>query len=421
MKSTIITVIASFLMLADLSGQWEIVRDNYSIGGRSQNISRDCCFLNKDEGFIVGNIRLHRGGVAYVSMTNDGGKTWKNVFSVMYEMFSTCIFINDSTGFVGGSGLYKTSDGGVSWIKVGNGPTSFKDIFFVNEQVGFIAADASIYKSTDGGESWGEILNCNGLSSIFFINDITGWAVGENGLIMKLTYQGTWEKITSGTTLPLNKVFFADRNTGWIAGGYNNTPDGLHPVLLKTVNGGESWFNIGNANWLIHDLYFRNNLEGWAVGEDENKKGIIIETTDGGNTWSAQNDSLGSPLIATCFKDGYGWALGINGFVLKKDFSIITGPQENNEIYHSNAILFQNYPNPFTSKTVINYQLPAISNIDLSVYSITGFKIKTLVKERQLAGRYEVDWNAEGITPGLYLYELKAGQNRKVMKMIKIR
>ncbi len=402
-------------MLADLSGQWEIVSE----------ILFTCIeapieifvLLIRIKVLLLFIFEAMEGVFGRCSMTIDGGKTWKSVLIKLNETFSTCISINNSTGFVGGSGLYQTTDGGVNWIKVGNGLTSIKDIFFVNEQIGFIAADTSIYKSTNGGGSWGKILYCKGLSSIFFINESTGWAVGESGLILKLTDKGTSEKIASGTTLPLSKVFFSDRNTGWIAGGYNNSSDGLHPVLLKTVNGGGSWSKIENVNWLIHDLCFRNNLEGWAVGGDKNKKGIIIETFDGGNNWSVQVDTLRVPLIATDFKDGYGWAIG-NGLVLKKDFSIITGIKENNEIFNCKTILFQNYPNPISSKTTIKYQIPAISNVDLSVYSITGFKIKTLVKERQQAGQYEIEWNAEGMKPGLYFCELKAGHSRQVKKIM---
>lgn len=414
MKTIIITVIISFIMLADLSGQWEIVRDINPATGQTTN---DFYFLNQDKGFIIGNFRGHRGGFGTVSMTIDGGKTWKIVLTAWSAQLCTCIFVNDIIGFAGGIGLYQTTDGGVNWIKVGNGLTSVKDIFFVDEQTGFIAADTSIYKSSNGGGSWGKILYCKGLSSIFFVNDSTGWAVGEAGLILKLTDKGTSVKIASGTSLPLTKVFFADRNTGWIVGGYNNASDGLHPVILKTVNGGESWFKIENANWLIRDLYFRNSLEGWAVGEDKNKKGIVVETNNGGNNWSVQIDSLRTPLIATCFKDDYGWALG-NGLVLKKDFSIITWTKEINELDNRKNILFQNYPNPFSSKTVISYQLPVISNIELSVYNVTGRIITTLVKERQQPGRYEVEWNAEGMQPGLYLCELKAWQSRLVRKMI---
>jgi hypothetical protein len=80
--------------------------------------------------------------------------------------------------------------------------------------------------------------------------------------------------------------------------------------------------------------------------------------------------------------------------------------------------LYQNYPNPFSLKTVISYHIPANVEVKLDVYDLTGRKIATLADEQQQAGRHEIEWNAEGIRPGIYLCELKAGQNRKIVKMV---
>ena len=84
-------------------------------------------------------------------------------------------------------------------------------------------------------------------------------------------------------------------------------------------------------------------------------------------------------------------------------------------------VLYQNYPNPFTSNTVIGYVLSVTGEIELSVYDLIGRKINTLVKERKPAGSYEIEWDAEGIKPGIYFCELKSGQSRKVVKMILIK
>jgi len=89
--------------------------------------------------------------------------------------------------------------------------------------------------------------------------------------------------------------------------------------------------------------------------------------------------------------------------------------------YPSNSFsLFQNYPNPFHSSTIIRYQLSAFSNVELSVYDLIGRKITTLVSETQQSGNHEVEWNAGGFQPGIYICELRTGQVRQVMKMILI-
>jgi hypothetical protein len=102
-------------------------------------------------------------------------------------------------------------------------------------------------------------------------------------------------------------------------------------------------------------------------------------------------------------------------------FDSVSTRIEDNEIYDNNVVLFQNYPNSFISNTLISYQLSAISNVELSVYDIMGRRVKTVVKEEQQPGRYEVELDAEGMTPGIYFCELKAGHGRQIKKMIKIK
>lgn len=68
--------------------------------------------------------------------------------------------------------------------------------------------------------------------------------------------------------------------------------------------------------------------------------------------------------------------------------------------------LYQNYPNPFNSKTVISYQLPVVSEVELSIYNLLGQKVTTLVSERQPAGKYKVQWPAGIFISGIYYYRL---------------
>jgi hypothetical protein len=116
----------------------------------------------------------------------------------------------------------------------------------------------------------------------------------------------------------LVKVFFIDSNKGWIAGGYHNN-NGFKRIFLNTSDGGENWSINSQLDYLINDFYFENSRHGWAVGEDKNYWGVIIETTDGGNNWNVVIDSLPAPLKAICFKDGCGWAVG-DRLILKLNY-----------------------------------------------------------------------------------------------------
>ncbi len=77
--------------------------------------------------------------------------------------------------------------------------------------------------------------------------------------------------------------------------------------------------------------------------------------------------------------------------------------------------LNQNYPNPFTQKTVISYSLfgnqddYTINDLQLTIHDITGRIIKTLVSGKKDAGSYNVSFNAEDLASGIYFYKLKIG------------
>jgi len=69
--------------------------------------------------------------------------------------------------------------------------------------------------------------------------------------------------------------------------------------------------------------------------------------------------------------------------------------------------LFQNYPNPFNSKTTISYQLPFTAKVELCIFNILGQKVHTLVFEKQMAGKYKVEWEASGFASGIYFYGIR--------------
>jgi hypothetical protein len=70
--------------------------------------------------------------------------------------------------------------------------------------------------------------------------------------------------------------------------------------------------------------------------------------------------------------------------------------------------LYQNYPNPFNNATTIKYQLKKGTKLEISLYSITGERIKLLYKGYKAAGEYDIHLNGSGLSSGLYFYELKS-------------
>ena len=83
--------------------------------------------------------------------------------------------------------------------------------------------------------------------------------------------------------------------------------------------------------------------------------------------------------------------------------------------------LYNNYPNPFNPTTVISWQIPGESRVDLTIYNILGEKLATLVSEKQKAGQYKIEFNAAKLPSGIYFYRLHAGDYQQVKKMVVIK
>jgi hypothetical protein len=68
--------------------------------------------------------------------------------------------------------------------------------------------------------------------------------------------------------------------------------------------------------------------------------------------------------------------------------------------------LSQNYPNPFNPVTKIDFDIPKDANVKITVFDMSGREIRTLVKEFKTAGYYTVQFDASGISSGVYFYRL---------------
>jgi hypothetical protein len=84
-------------------------------------------------------------------------------------------------------------------------------------------------------------------------------------------------------------------------------------------------------------------------------------------------------------------------------------------------VLQQNFPNPFNPSTKIGFNLPDRNFVTLKVYNVLGSEILTLLNEDMSAGYYQIDFNAEGLTSGVYFYTLSTHNFTSTKKMIILR
>ncbi len=113
--------------------------------------------------------------------------------------------------------------------------------------------------------------------------------------------------------------------------------------------------------------------------------------------------------------------LYISHLLVDENGDTVTSIKKSNDISISSYKLFQNYPNPFNSSTLINYQILKDGVVTLKVYDILGSVVKTLVHEYKDNGKYEVDFNANDLSSGVYFYRIVSRGYNEIKKMVLLR
>ena len=150
------------------------------------------------------------------------------------------------------------------------------------------------------------------LRGVSFADDLSGWVVGDYGLILHTSDAGqTWKQQQSGVWLTLNAVCFPTLDFGCAVGEFG--------TILTTADRGKTWrlTRIGQGDperIALYDVHFVSPKVGWACGEKgpfDAAKGFILATSDGGQTWRELSNPLQRSVATIHFVDSAcGWAAG---------------------------------------------------------------------------------------------------------------
>lgn len=281
-------------------------------------------FTSSDRGWVAGDN-------GYLASTTDAGKTWTkyplNTADDIYEIY----FRNDDNGYlVAGRKMFITRDAGRNWQETriyrsgdfGASTPDFLSIRFSDKKRGYvigslfrrvagedIVVDSLLMRTEDGGDTWQRIkLPTKGeLFHIDFSGNARGWIVGDAGLILASADEGrTWTKQSSGTTLALYNVDFRDNDEGYIVGKSG--------TILRSENGGSTWERVTtNFKDTAMRVDFADDKNGWIVGY----AGNILRSSDKGRNWVRQESNTRERLYGLFMDKKYGWAVGAKGTVLQ--------------------------------------------------------------------------------------------------------
>jgi len=93
-------------------------------------------------------------------------------------------------------------------------------------------------------------------------------------------------------------------------------------------------------------------------------------------------------------------------------------PVEDESTHPTEFSLSQNYPNPFNPSTKIKFTISDLCSTILKIYDVLGTEVATLVNEEKPVGEYELEFNGNGLTSGIYFYQLRAGSFVQTKKML---
>ena len=373
----------------------------------------DIFFLDSLNGWVV----TPNG---YILSTQNGGDNWSIQKDSAGNLYSVQ-FMDSQTGYILGNGnhgiIYKTTNAGSNWILIHdfNPAGIFRDMSFVNKDTGWVCSvdnfDGGVFKTTDGGISWIQQFNygTENPGRIFFINKDTGWTSNGSGrkLYKTINCGLNWNQIYT-SSFPIQSLFFLNGQKGWMRGGPNTNTNGAS----YTTDGGYTWISSTGENTGF-DVKFVNDSIGYAGGGFEPLR--ITKSTDGGKTWGYQT-ALVTPDISVAIlkKDTLlAWAgEQVLNHTTDGGGEVIVNIKHSTSVISNNFMLYQNYPNPFNPKTFISYDLKVTSIVILKIFNVQGINIKTLINQRQTPGEYRVEFDGSESASGIYFYRLDAKNER---------
>ena len=80
--------------------------------------------------------------------------------------------------------------------------------------------------------------------------------------------------------------------------------------------------------------------------------------------------------------------------------------------------LYPAYPNSFNSTTIISFNLQKQSRVVINIYNITGQKVQSITDEFLSPGLHKIRWNADNLSSGIYFYEVRTKDFRRVQRLV---
>ena len=297
MKIRILFILSAIFISSAFAQQWKVLSTP-----DFKKALTDIYMVSDKEGWTVGN-----GGIIY--HTTDGFKTVELQNSNVIKNLAKVYFSDASTGWIATTAgtVLKTNDGGKTWTEV-SFASLVKNItfakcgglYFVDSSTGFIVAGKTkayyMFKTVDGGQNWAlkdslvDAKTSKAWTDIRFFDKLNGVIVGDIKGTQKYTEDGgeSWKDGDSVVYSTGNSsVRYLDSKT-LITVGEGNAYSMVALPVFKSTDGGKTWVNKTETSTVferIQNVYFKDAMNGIAVGHNGFDEFFTYSTKDGGETW----------------------------------------------------------------------------------------------------------------------------------------
>jgi len=368
---------------------------------------------------------LHGWGVSpdWAARTSDEGRSWiradagfgiSPISSVVALDEATCVVAAGWShwdalfGWDGEFGLGMTNAAGATWdtlryFRLGmySGPIGSSRLARVGQHLwhpGARAPSGNSLRSTDNGATWLDMdtLGTAGDAEppdISFVDTLNGWVVDSRGNIRCTTDGGdSWTIIAAG--LNVKRLKMTSLTTGWAISDSE---------LFKTTDGGVTW-DGGVVHSGLRAIAFCDSLHGAIVG----KKGLIIRTSDAGQTWGRDSSEFTSDLCDVFILDStHAWAVGANGLVLGfGDWAIGVDEARGHVVTRTLAAAVAVRPNPCRARATVEFSRPLVSSMQVTLVDVAG----RVVQAVPVASRARsLDLDLRKTPSGVYFVRARSG------------
>jgi photosystem II stability/assembly factor-like uncharacterized protein len=393
--------------------------------------------------------------------TTDNGASWTTTADgLSFSYFGIPMTIDhknpDTVYTMSGSNFMKSTNFGTTWTtvtsSVGCATPCDIEVFPDSSNIILIGDNGTgIFRSTNYGQTWSSVYSTSGEIPTVAVDKVVGgiayatkWG-GGGGFLKSTNYGATW------ISLP----FFNSKNmwgvdvsptlsnyvlTGMYSGG----------IIYMSKDAGLSWqtTNISSSNYAVYIVdtvtvfaaqgsgffkldspYFvpveltsftasasaENVILSWSTATETNNRGFEIERS----TDDINFEQVGFVNGAGTVTDARRYSFTIKNMASAKSYFRLKQIDYDGTFTYTHSVevdgymprefsLKQNYPNPFNPSTRISFNLPVDSKVKINIFNAIGQSVRTFETADYPAGIHHVDFNASGLTSGIYFYSIEA-------------